>query len=43
MGYRINILAYVDDCIIIGPPMKNIDSFVKSMQKGPENFVLTDE
>ena len=37
------VLSYVDDCIIIGKDMKEIDSFVKSMQNGPENFILTDE
>jgi hypothetical protein len=37
------VLTYVDDCIIIGDKMKEIDEFVKSMQNGPENFVLTDE
>jgi hypothetical protein len=37
------VLTYVDDCIIIGDKMKEIDEFVKSMQNGPENFILTDE
>jgi hypothetical protein len=37
------ILVYVDDCIIIGKDMDDIDQFVLSMQNGPENFVLTDE
>ena len=37
------ILTYVDDCIIAGTSMKDIDSFVFSMQHGPENFILTDE
>ena len=33
----------VDDCIIIGTAMKALDSFVASMQHGPENNKLTDE
>ena len=37
------VLTYVDDCIIVGNDMKQIDAFVKSMQNGPENFILTDE
>ena len=37
------VLTYVDDCIIVGPSMDNIDSFVKSMKNGPEKFILTDE
>lgn len=37
------VLTYVDDCIIVGDDMKEIDKFVKSMQNGPENFILTDE
>jgi hypothetical protein len=37
------ILVYVDDCIIVGKDMIDIDQFVLSMQNGPENFVLTDE
>ena len=37
------VLTYVDDCIIVGESMTDIDAFVKSMQNGPENFILTDE
>ena len=37
------ILTYVDDCIIKGPIMKDIDSFILSMENGMENFILTDE
>jgi hypothetical protein len=37
------VLTYVDDCIIVGNKMEDIDAFVESMQKGPENFILTDE
>ena len=36
-------LTYVDDCIIVGPSMENIDRFVDSMKNGDENSVLTDE
>jgi hypothetical protein len=37
------ILVYVDDCIIVGSNMMDIDNFVKSMQNGPENFILMDQ
>eukprot|EP00957_Ditylum_brightwellii_P177621 13529295-Ditylum_brightwellii.AAC.1 len=37
------VLAYVDDCIIIDPTMKDINSFVTSMKEGNKNFVLTNE
>ena len=37
------ILVYVDNCIIVGKDMSDIDAFVHSMQEGSENFVLTDE
>ena len=37
------VLTYVDDCIIVGNSMKEIDFFVNSMQNGSENFILTDE
>ena len=37
------MLTYVDDCIIVGNSMQQIDQFVKSMQNGPEKFILTDE
>jgi hypothetical protein len=37
------ILVYVDDCIIVGKDMTDMDQFVLLMQNGPENFVLTDE
>ncbi len=37
------ILVYVDDCIIIGKDMDDIDQIVLSMQNSLENFVLMDE
>jgi hypothetical protein len=37
------VLTYVNDCIIIGTPMKSIDAFIHSMQHGKEKFILTDE
>jgi hypothetical protein len=37
------IITYVDDCIIVGNLMKDINTFVKSMKDGPEGYVLTDE
>ena len=43
IGKVMIILTYVDDCIIVGPSMKEIDGFVASMKYGSENFVLTDE
>ena len=43
IGNGMIILTYVDDCIIIGPSMDKIDAFVRSMQVGPEKFILTDE
>jgi hypothetical protein len=36
-------LTYVNDCIIIGTSMKSTDAFIRSMQHGKENFILTDE
>ena len=43
IGNGMIVLTYVDDCIIIGPSIKDIDTFVTSMMEGTENFVLTDE
>jgi len=43
LGKGMIVLTYVDDCIIIGNSMEKINAFVKTMQKGPENFILTDE
>ena len=37
------ILVYVDDCIIVGQGMANIDKFILFMQNGPKNFILMDE
>ena len=37
------VITYVDDCIIVGPSMVDIDYFVQSMKNGPEKFVLIDE
>ena len=37
------ILTYVDDCIIFGPSMENINRFVDSMKSGDKNFVLTNK
>ena len=37
------ILTYVDNCIIVGPSMENINRFVDSMKNRDKNFVLTDE
>ena len=43
IGNRMIILTYVDDCIIVGPSMDLIDSFVESTKTGKEKFVLKDE
>ena len=43
IGKGMIILTYVDDCIIVGPSMKDINGFVESMKSGSENFVLTNE
>ena len=39
------VLTYVDDCIIVGNSIKEIDDFIKSLQGGQEQeeFILTDE
>ena len=37
------ILTYVDDCIIIGEQMSDINTFIDLMHEGQENFILTDE
>jgi hypothetical protein len=37
------VLTYVDDCIIVGESMSEINSFIHSMQNGPEKYILTDE
>ena len=36
-------LTNVDDCIIAGPPMADIDMFVNSMENCPEKLTLNDE
>jgi hypothetical protein len=37
------IITYVDGCIIVSNSMKDINTFVKSMEDGPKEYVLTDE
>jgi hypothetical protein len=37
------IITYVGDCIIVSDSMKDINTFVKSMKDGPEEYGLTDE
>ena len=37
------VLPYVDNCILVGPSMMNIDVFIKSMEIGPEKCTLTNE
>ena len=43
IGKGMIVLTYVEDCIILGKSMIDIDGFVESMKNGLENFVLTDE
>ena len=43
IGNGMIILTYVDDCIIVGPSMENINRFVDSMKNGDKNFVLNDK
>ena len=43
IGNGMIILTYFDDCIIVGPSMKNINRFLDSMKNGDENSVLIDE
>ena len=37
------VLTYVDDCIIAGPSIVDIDALVKSTKNGPVKFVLRDK
>ena len=37
------IVTYVDDCIIIGKTMSQVDSIITSLKEGDEDFELTDE
>ena len=37
------VLTYVDDCIIVGHSMVDINAFFQSMNNGPEKFILTDK
>ena len=37
------ILTYVDDCIILGKTMPNVDAVIASLHVGPEKFQLIDQ
>ena len=37
------VLTYVDDCIIVGKSMQEINKLIASLKNGPEKFILTDE
>ena len=37
------VVTYVDDCIILGKDMHMVNSVIKSLQEGDEEFELTDE
>ena len=37
------VLMYLDECIIVGPSMVDINTFVQSMKNGPDKLVFTDE
>ena len=39
----LNVLAYVDDCILISKEVSVITNFVHSLHSGPENFVFIEE
>ena len=41
--YDMMIITNVNDYIIAGRSMKDIDSYIYSMQHGSENFILTDK
>ena len=37
------VLTYVDDCILVGSSMVDINALVQSMKNGSDKFVFTDE
>ena len=37
------VLTYVDDCIILGKTMTDVDEVISSLHVGPEKFQLTDQ
>jgi hypothetical protein len=37
------VLTYVDDCIILGKTMANVDAVIASLHVGDENFQLIDQ
>jgi len=37
------VLAYVDNCTIVGDRHNQINSLIQSLHEGDENFVLQDE
>ena len=37
------ILTYVDDCIILGKTMTDVDTVISSLHIGPEKFQLIDQ
>ena len=43
IGKGMIILTYFDECIIVGPYMKDIYGFVESTKSRSENFVLNDK
>ena len=42
IGNGMILQTFVNDCIIVGRSMVDINGFVQSMKNGPEKFVLTD-
>ena len=42
IGNSMILQTFVNDCIIVGRSMVDINGFVQSMKNGPEKFVLTD-
>jgi hypothetical protein len=37
------VLTYVDDCIIVGDSISTIDSLIKSLHGGDDNFIFTED
>ncbi len=42
-GHRCIVLTYVDDCIIVGDSMHQIDALIQLLHGGDEHFVLQDK
>ncbi len=40
---RLHHLTYVDECIILGKAMANVDAVISLLHEGEENFQLIDQ